>query len=304
MSYAFWNTFVDKWENTAEAGFPVIPPTPIPTIHTWSNPNLIPLYNSGASGIPSLYYIPEPWWGNYGSSPLHCVFLNHNPGSGGLHQEHQIVLPRFGPGLPLATYQDLVTFEVTHYPSRPRTVFHKTCDWHKNSRSNKIINAISGIIGGTPIPLHDISMLLSIELIPWHTQGFRASELSYLLTNHAGFANNVLLFAANESRRIGNSVLQNKPLIRTTRGRILQILTHLKINGDISDYCISKQHDVPAYGYNWDCFTIKQKGFEEIIFFRIQHIGNDLPGYNGTEDFIRRVYLTSCCGNSTGGDQQ
>lgn len=288
MSYTFWNDFIHTW----------ISPHPAYAmhIHHWTHPNIAGLLNATPGATPSFGYIPEPWWGNAGGSPLHCVFLNHNPYSGGHSQSHAVISGRIGPGLPFATYQDLVAYEVAHYPSRPPTAFRGTCGWHKNKRSNKIIGALNLLTGAAPILLNDISMLLSIELIPWHTANFGGTELGYLLTNHSRLATDVLLFAATESRRIANPILRNKPLIRTNRTRIVQILDTLTAHGDIGGYCISPVHQVGPHNDNWDCFTIRQQGFEEILFFRIQALKNDLRGiHDGTADFLDAVHQTNAC---------
>lgn len=279
MSYIFWNKFVSDWANCPPN--PAIPPHPS-IITGWSNPNGIPLMNTTHPGDYSFQYLPEPWWGNSGNDPLHCVFLNHNPASGGVHQSYPVAA--LG-----GTYQQLVEDEVAIFHGGIHTDFRSTCLWHKNSRANRVIDALNALTPGIAIARNDIRHLLSIEFIPWHTKFFDVSGLTYLLANHTVFSDSVLLFAAKESRRIANPVLKNKVLLRTNRKRIEIILSTLAAKGDIAGYTLSPKLTEKAHTYDWDYFTIDRAGFEDVIFFRIQHIKNDLPGYNGMLDFLTNV---------------
>ncbi|MBR5035494.1 MAG: hypothetical protein IKX71_09335 [Bacteroidales bacterium] len=68
MNYNYWNIFVLGWSVGKKS------------IGGWTNPNSISLYNDSSQKDKSSLYIPEPWWGNDGSAPLHSVIINYNPG--------------------------------------------------------------------------------------------------------------------------------------------------------------------------------------------------------------------------------
>jgi hypothetical protein len=289
MSYNYWNDFFKLWRTlpASEYSNPT-PVAPFRKIDVWDNPNLAPLMNSQGLADYSLQYIPEPWWGNSGKTPLQCVFINHNPFSGGPVQMHSAIKAFITANPHILDYQSLVQYEVSNYNAGRKTNFYKTCNWHRNERSRKIIRAINNI-KGTSICEDDISSLLSVELIPWHTKNFGDLELDYLINNKPDTILKSLIFAANESRRIMNATLLNKPIIRTNRSRIERMLSSLSNNGVIAGYYLSPVQVVGKYNYSWDYFTIDHSNFSGIKFCRIQNLRNSLPGYAGTEDFLRRI---------------
>lgn len=291
MSYNFWNQFVNDWLTLPanELANP-IPAPPFNHFMGWLNPNSVHLMNSNVPGDFSLQYIPEPWWGNSGNEPLHCVFLNHNPFSGGLIQTQAAVAALMLQHPQIQCYQELVHSQVIQFDNEPADppVFNGTCKWHFNHRASQIVAGLN-IIENLGINEPQVSSLLSIELIPWHTNNFGNIEFNYFLNNLNVTFLNTFLFAANESRRIDNETLINKPLIRTTRTRIIPVLDLLQENELITGYFISPVHNVPEFNYSWDWFRLSHSDFEDITFVRIQAYGNDLPGYPGTQDFLQRI---------------
>lgn len=67
MFYTYWNDFIKKWFSGCK------------NIDGWTEP----------AGKLSSHYIPEPWWGNDDSQPLHSIVVNFNPGKGGFPQKRE-----------------------------------------------------------------------------------------------------------------------------------------------------------------------------------------------------------------------
>ena len=194
MSYKYWDSFVCDWQKK------------IKSIGEWSDPDLIPLYNDPSFKTRSSLYIPEPWWGNDGSLPLHSVIINYSPGEGQETQLHSS-LPH------ISSYaNDIVLSGIL-----PRT----NC-WHCKNRALPILSSLKRLncIKG-PLSLNNH---LSVELIPWHMKGVNKSFWDYVSQNASVVFENVICFAANESSRIANEKLKDKVLLKINEDGILRLL--------------------------------------------------------------------------------
>ena len=158
MTYLYWENFFQQWKAGAKA------------INGWTDPDSLPLplYNSDNKDLSSLY-VPEPWWGNDGSSPLHSVVINLNPGAG---EDPQ-------------TINSINAHNFQSYAALVNSCYlPKTIAWHLGYRVEPILNALNR---GGYISKKDISLKshLSIELIPWHTQSADTTYLKYYI-NYEG----------------------------------------------------------------------------------------------------------------------
>jgi hypothetical protein len=221
MSYIFWNNFIDTWRT-----LPLIeylnpsPLAPYRFLHRWTNPNLLPLYGTSNHGDLSLQYLPEPWWGNNGHYPLESVVLNYNPAglsdnyygiSAQQHFTNSSALFRFH------HYSDFVNNEVIWRSKR----FPGKYTFHYSNRANRVFDSLYN--NGITLVGNNLENHLSIELAPWYTPNSNLI-LPYIVRNAVSVYNYCILFAANESRRIINPILQNKVIIRASRDSILGLL--------------------------------------------------------------------------------
>lgn len=199
MSYQYWEKFFQQWNVGAKA------------INGWTNPDSLPLYNSDNKDLSSLY-VPEPWWGNDKSTPLHSVVINFNPGAGAAAQTIDSIKAQNFP-----SYIDLVN---SRYLSQ-------TANWHFERRAKPILTALnrSGYISKDDISLKSH---LSIELIPWHTQSADKTYLKYCRQNLNYIFDCSIRFAADQSRRIANTKLKNTVIIKVSANRMTALLKDFK----------------------------------------------------------------------------
>lgn len=196
MTYKYWEDFFQQWK----AGDKAIK-------KEWTDPDSLPLYNSDNKDLSSLY-VPEPWWGNDGSSPLHSVVINLNPGAGEeLQTINSINAHNF------QSYAELVS----------SCYLPKTTAWHLGYRAEPILAALNR---GGYISNKDISLKshLSIELIPWHTKNADNTYLKYCRQNLNNIFDCSIRFAADQSRRIANTKLKNTVIIRMCAAKMSTLL--------------------------------------------------------------------------------
>ena len=201
MTYLYWENFFQQWKAGAKA------------INGWTDPDSLPLplYNSDNKDLSSLY-VPEPWWGNDGSSPLHSVVINLNPGAG---EDPQ-------------TINSINAHNFQSYAALVNSCYlPKTIAWHLGYRVEPILNALNrdGYISKKDISLKSH---LSIELIPWHTQSADTTYLKYCRQNLNNIFDCSIRFAADQSRRIANTKLKNTVIIKVSANRMTALLKDFK----------------------------------------------------------------------------
>ena len=154
-------------------------------------------------------YIPEPWWGNDGSNPLHSIIINYNPGEAQCCQKSGTV----------SVLHSYAT-EIVNSGLLPRTE-----KWHWTNRAEPILSSLlrNGIITSRPC----LNGHLSIELIPWHTKGVTPEYWKYIEQNARAVFDNVFIFASNEAARIVNSKLHNVVLLRMSGNSTRKLLSIL-----------------------------------------------------------------------------
>lgn len=188
MSYTYWEQFFQQWLLRHKA------------ILGWNDPDVVPLLNTLTPMDLSSDYVPEPWWGNDGGTPLHSVVMNYNPGKGASVQRLPTILS-LGP----LTYAQLV--KGGHLPL--------TGNWHFKRRALPILQYLqtNGLIRSNAV---GIESHLSVELIPWHTESAdkRHGYQQYVSQNLQQIFENCFIFAANESKRIVNNKLRSTVIIR------------------------------------------------------------------------------------------
>lgn len=155
------------------------------------------IFNNPSKNDLTTDYIPEPWWGNDGTKPLHSVVINFNPGEGGCCQRRCIV-----------PYIDSYANDIVNNIS----ILRQTRRWHETQSAKPILDAwnrISRLKGDYGLENH-----LCIELIPWHASNVDKSYLKYLSDNIKSVFEHYICFAANKSRKIENNKLKNVVILR------------------------------------------------------------------------------------------
>ena len=205
----YWDYFVDQWK-TCPFGKNIL---------DWGSPDCVPLYNNSA--FLSSCFIPEPWWGNDGNDPLFSVVINYNPGEGGpLQQKGRI---------------DFNTYSVDVVKNNQLCLV-ETAYWHWKRRGEPIHEAIG--LNGTSLKNH-----LSIELLPWHTQGTTTTYWNYLFQNIKQVYEHCILFAAEESSRIQNPCLRNVVILRINGDKTKKILCEMNNKLGV-EICIEDEKDI------------------------------------------------------------
>ncbi len=201
LYYHYWEDFVSQWhKGTAKA------------ILGWSDPDKTPALCNMSGGTPSSLYIPEPWWGNDGSQPLHSVVINFNPGRGGKDQERGNVPRNY-------SYADIVNSTIEPDPKNKKWP-NNTANWHKTRRADPVQKAIC--------PKSSLESHLSVELIPWHTAGVdNKTYIPYLKHNIKAVYEHSICFAAYESGRIQNDHLKNVVLLKMSGNFTKYLLDNL-----------------------------------------------------------------------------
>ena len=208
--YLYWEDFVALWKCGNK-----------PT--GWTDPDVLPLYNTLGKKDYSSLYIPEPWWGNDGTQPLHSVVINFNPGTGGKCQIRQ----KFSS--PLSYSKDVVGS-----PS----ILKKTRHWHQTRRAMRVLNSLYRLkCISQPYGLDNH---LSVELVPWHTQSVNNDYINYLKQNIQAVYDNSICFAAEEARRIKNEILHGVVICRMNGGNtqlLLDELNRIGIKSSLTSPC-------------------------------------------------------------------
>lgn len=203
--YQYWEEFIKLWQCGKWKD-------------DWSNPDVFPLFNKTEGKELSSLFIPEPWWGNDGTQPLHSVVINFNPGEGGPEQKRS-AFPH--------------EFSYTHDVVGDSNRLLNTRKWHKSKRAMRILNTLYRIhcIKGS----YSLENHLSVELIPWHTKNVTNNYMPYLIKNIKAVYEHSISFAANESRRIQNDKLNSVVIVRTNDIKAQSVLDELKQNGILSE---------------------------------------------------------------------
>lgn len=205
-NYKYWEQFVHDWINGT-----LCHNMNIPKFCGWKNPDSVPLLNKRPNDLSS-NYLPEPWWGNDGTRPLHSVVINFNPGEGGKEQERC----KFNCG---CSYSKDVVGNFDILPNTRR--------WHKSRRAMRVLNTLyrNNFINKP----YGLENHLSVELIPWHTQYADDTYIKYLKQNIKAVYENSICFAANESKRIENDKLNSVVIIRMSDSKTKLVLDELKL---------------------------------------------------------------------------
>jgi len=232
MSYKYWNDFINNWLalSTHPINIYTNGPTQIisPQICGWENPNTVPLMNDDNKPQFSLEYLPEPWWGNDGNSPLNSVIINYNPGWAEPYKHFQY--PTIKNLYNYPDYASFVNSEVKGITNH----FPRTNNWHWKDRAKIVFDTLHR---GVNLNINNQSCNhLSIELIPWHTTNIRKIQ-AYINRNLKQIYTNNIAFAADQSRRIKNPKLHKKVIMRSSGTTTLRLLKNIQVAG-IASYSI------------------------------------------------------------------
>lgn len=261
MSYNYWESFVKDWSKKKVSS-------------VWTNPDCLPLYNNPTKKDLTSLYIPEPWWGNDGTKPLHSVVINFNPGEGGPCQERGVI-----------PYNGSYANDIVNNPN----VLPCTRKWHDNKRAKPILDALYNL--GYIKVGYGLENHLSIELLPWHTVSADDNYKQYLFNNITMVLDNVICFAANESRRIANQKLKNVVIMRMNGGRAKSVFEEMRKRIPNFQYKSQKPH-VSTYGNGrYMEFQIHSHGLNDIRFICIwgPKSRNNFPPKSALEDILRLI---------------
>jgi hypothetical protein len=207
LYYQYWEEFIKQWRRGKWTD-----------IKDWSDPDELPLFNKTERKEFSSLFIPEPWWGNDGTQPLHSVVINFNPGEGGPEQKR-------------SAFPDECSY--AHDVVADMNRLSNTRKWHKSKRAMRILNTLyrnHWIKGSFGLENH-----LSVELIPWHTKNVTNNYMPYLIKNILAVYKHSICFAANESLRIQNDKLKSVVIVRTNDIKAQCVLDELKQKGIMSE---------------------------------------------------------------------
>lgn len=264
MFYKYWEQFIKGWSrNSKKYG-------------GWTDPDSCPLFNDPKTKDYSSNYIPEPWWGNDGSKELHSVVINFNPGIAGCCQKRGAV-----------PYKSSYANDIVNNTQ----ILPYARNWHDNKRAKPILEILYqlGFIKGN----YSLENHLSIELIPWHTASADKSFWQYLCANSCNVLNNVICFAANESRRIANKKLKNVVIIRMNGQKARSLFDEIKKKVGTFNY--SKKNSSPyitpsGKGKSME-FQIHFHGLNGIRFICIwgPNSRNSFPPMKDLLDIIQKI---------------
>ena len=262
MSYKYWESFVKDWSKKKVSS-------------VWTNPDCLPLYNNPTKKDLTSLYIPEPWWGNDGTKPLHSVVINFNPGEGGPCQERGVIPYK-------TSYANDIVNNIN--------VLCKTREWHKNRRAMPVLNTLKNlecITGSFGLENH-----LSIELLPWHTANAQDKAYTqYQQMNINMVFEKVICFAANESRRIANKKLKNVVIMRMNGGRAKSVFEEMRKRIPNFQYKSQTLHITPCGNGKYMEFQIHSHGLNDIRFICIwgPRSRNNFPPKSALEDILKSI---------------
>lgn len=256
MCYVYWENFIRAWDAGTSS------------ILGWSDPNSIPLMNNVSAGTRANAYIPEPWWGNDGSQEIHSVIINYNPGQGGIVQ------------MKPTPFRNSYALDIVNAKAFPRTV-----QWHEKKRALPILDSLCRlhyIKKGYSLQNH-----LSIELIPWHTSGTSVDGYwKYVENNIQPIYEHVICFAADQARRVSNTKLKSKVLVRMSANSFDKIASLLNKAG-IHTNCINS--GVVVGNAKYAEYAIAQ--LPDVRFYPIwgTKLRNNLPSAADLDNILRQL---------------
>ena len=257
MSYQYWESFLNDWKNGTTG------------IGTWTDPDLLPLYNDANMKDLSSLYIPEPWWGNDGTKELHSVVINYNPGKAQYFQRRGTIV--------FNSYSNDVVNNTMILPG--------TRCWHWSKRAIPVLSSLARL--GIISPSYSLENHLSVELIPWHTDKVGSGFRQYVDNNVQAIYDNSICFAAEESRRIANEKLKSKVILRMNDKTTIDFLTKLKNVGQ-NYSCQATRTSLFGNG-KYMIFTIAS--LPDITFISIwgPNSRNDFPPKQDMDDIISKI---------------
>jgi hypothetical protein len=217
----------------------------------------------------SLEYLPEPWWGNDGNSPLNSVIINYNPGCAEDYKHFTHPPIKILHNYP--NYSSFINSQVKAINNH----FSRTNNWHWHNRAKVVFDTCKRLgvqLNGSVLCNH-----LSIELIPWHTEDIGNIQ-PYIKNNLQQIYSHNIVFAANESRRIVNNRLKNKVIVRSCFKTISIILKQIKAAG-LDDYHPITKTTTHTNTGNGSCFKFYFDKLPDVEFICIwgKYSRNDFP---------------------------
>ena len=264
--YDYWNDFVDNWFKRKK---------PIPN---WTDSDLLPLLNSlnpnyGPNPDYSSLYLPEPWWGNDGTRPLHSAVINFNPGVGGPNQ----LLKAIKKYIHGSYAQDIVA----NCPISLCTTKH----WHFNNRALPILQSLERL--GVIKEPYGLANHLSVELLPWHTEHVNTKYWNYLAQNIQAVYDHCICFAADMSRTIANKKLKNVVILRMSEGDTKKLINCLSTINKAT--CLGNVNVTASGNGKWVEFTIKEiKGVKFVSIWGTRS-RNNFPTQPDLDEILKQI---------------
>ena len=262
--YLYWEDFIAQWHKwkKGESKVPI----------GWSNPDDLPLYNNPKDRDESSQYIPEPWWGNDGRQPLHCVVVNFNPGMGGEEQKYDII-----------PYESSYTHDIVNNCN----VLPCTRCWHCSKRAKPIL----GIVKEEENIKDSLGLqhCLSVELIPWHTRTVTPPYWEYLKTNISQVYDYSICFAANEARRIANQKLNSVVILKMSGENTKTLLKYLD-EAKISSSKVKPIQSVNSGNGKYMEFTLNDLSDIKFISIWGPHSRNEFPSNEYMKEIFEKIF--------------
>lgn len=267
VHYDYWDKFVQEWldyviNNTLSTNNQwnshIINNGKYYNLSQWKYPGFNNSDPKNNPNDPTIQYLPEPWWGNDGTHPLHSVIINFNPGKGDKVQYNNDLNNSKYSAYVNAHIRDYISY-IQRNPKQKipnNTDFLQTCDWHYSRRAKWIYEAITPIYGCSNYLLSNNLSLhnhLSVELIPWHSKSAMSDFHKYVASNRNAIFEHSVKFAAEASKCINNPILRNVVIVRMSSSAFKQCLGGIgglnyliqEVKFDAGIYCIFEFTTIP-----------------------------------------------------------
>lgn len=248
--YRYWDEFVDEWMQIHNSNKLQISHIGNQYDIKWTIPQKINGYNN--PNVETIQYLPEPWWGNDGTHTFQAVFINLNPGRGGIEQSADYVKY-----LGFNSFRRYVSNKVDTFVSNKEFKIYinnkyqkSTTEWLLTQRTKPFFNAIE-------LEYFSVRNVIGIDLIPWHTPSFNQISKEYISSNAKAICNYSIKFALAASREI-QGILKNVVIARVPCHLFIDIL---RLSNEIkiveSYYYFEKsKNEIYTLSYNGERFYV------------------------------------------------
>ncbi|MEI7597350.1 MAG: hypothetical protein WCK02_16495 [Bacteroidota bacterium] len=201
--------YVEYWDDWHSEWFTKIKSNNPKDIKGWNVP-----YEKGGNENQICKYFPEPFWGCI-TNDTKAVFLNINPGGGGIEQDITEI------GNVTSQLYDTFTLSKEKYSETIKVLSDKENRYYPTTKwmQEKRVNWLNKILGNSSLIVSDI---FCADLIPWHTKT-KSDIQNYIQDNKniKQIIEQVINPLANIAQSI-DGVMKGKVIVRS--GMLLDIL--------------------------------------------------------------------------------